>query len=272
MAQAKAAKRARGALPEGTSGQIAARPSGRLIDGLVDLRAAVHAVEVGKPGADKALVRLCKGLGIDVASGGPAAALARLRGWMDAAAQAEAGAVTRHVPMVMLPDGKGGWRPEAMGCRGKAGVRVTDVWDRMADQGARAGGGVPFSRAQVDVARAYAALTERVAAGGIKLSSLDAVHGGDAKGDFMDAFAADCEALRRLHRRIGAGVSLSVRRVRPSERGSRWNIRDRALVDMVCLGGRTLSEVLQAHGWSVYDGSRRAARIALCGALDRMGD
>lgn len=272
MAQAKAARRARGALPDGTSGQIAARPSGRLIDGLADLRAALRAVEVGQRGADVALVRLCKDLGIDVAAGGDGAALARLRGWISAAAQAEAGAVTRHVPLVMLPDGKGGWRSDEVGYRGKAGVRVTDVWDRMTDQGARAGGGVPFTRAQVAVARDYAALTERVASGGIKLSSMGASCGGGAARDFMDAFAADCEALRRLHRRIGGGVSLSVRRVRPSERGSRWNIRDRALVDMVCLGGRTLTQVLEAHGWSVYAGSLRAARVALCGALERMGD
>jgi hypothetical protein len=181
------------------------------------------------------------------------------------------GEVVPFVPTVMLPDGQGGWKSVEMGYRGKSAIRMADVFDAMADQGARAGGAAPFTAAQIDVGREYAAITERVANGGLKLSSI----GGGASGtggrrDFMDAYAADCETLRRWHRRIGTGVSLQVRRLRPSERGSRWNITDRTLVDMVCLGGKTLSEVLVAHGWSVYDGSRRAARGALCDALDRM--
>ena len=73
MAQAKAAKRARGSLPDGTSGEIAARPSARLIDGLAELRAAVRAVECDQPGAARHFVKLCGSLGIDTASGGPQA-------------------------------------------------------------------------------------------------------------------------------------------------------------------------------------------------------
>lgn len=271
MAQAKAAKRVAGALPDGTSGEIVARPGLSLVDALADVRRAVRAVEEDRPGAAGGLLRVCASVGIDTKRGGPAAALSRLRGWIAAAETAEGVAVVGYVPQVMLPDGAGGWRAEAMGYKGKGAVRVADVWDVMSDQSGRAGGGALFTVGQVEIARAYAAVTERVASGGVKLSSLGAGGGGVAARDFMDLYAADCELLRMMHRRIGAGVSLHVRRVRPSERGSRWNIRDRALVDMVCLGGRTLGDVLQAHGWAVYDGSRRAARAALCGALDRMG-
>ena len=58
--------------------------------------------------------------------------------------------------------------------------------------------------------------------------------------------------------------------VRPSARGSRVTITDRAVVDMVCLRDMTLDAVLGAHGWSVCREYRQALLATLVGALDRM--
>jgi hypothetical protein len=86
----------------------------------------------------------------------------------------------------------------------------------------------------------------------------------------MDAYLAVGRELDRLHGRIGLGQALVLRRVRPSQRGSRVGISDRSVVDMVCLCGMTLGQVLEAHGWAVKGEYRDGVRIALCGALDRM--
>lgn len=175
-------------------------------------------------------------------------------------------------PMVAVPTGDDGWAFVEHGYKGKVGARIGDVFDAMADQAAKAGGPVPFTGGQIDTARRYHAITERVSAGNIKLSSVEGRGGGGDGRDAMDTYAACCETLRRYHRAIGTGVSMAVRRVRPSARGGpgRRNISDRALVDAVCLGGMTVTEALSAHGWSNRGGNIQAARQALCGALDRM--
>ena len=87
----------------------------------------------------------------------------------------------------------------------------------------------------------------------------------------MDAVLRDREEIERLHRRIGTGSAMVVRRIRPSQRGSRVSISDRRLVDMVCLEDRAVSDVLKAHGWSVLGETSRAVAKALGQALDRMG-
>lgn len=182
------------------------------------------------------------------------------------------GSVASWVPRVAVPRGDEGWDFVEHGYKGKVAARVGDVFDTMADQALKAGGGLPFTVAQVETARHYHAITERVSSGNIKLSSVEGRVGGNDGRDAMDAYAADCDALRRYHRQIGAGVSMAVRRVRPSTRGGlgRRNISDRALVDAVCLGGLTLTEALRDHGWGNRGGNIQAARRALCEALDRM--
>lgn len=127
----------------------------------------------------------------------------------------------------------------------------------------------PFSSGQVAMARRYRALVESHSAGGMKCSTLDGSGGGDGAG-FMDAYLAEGDELLRLWRAIGPGVAMPLRRVRPSARGSRISIKDRALVDAVCLAGRSISEVLRAHGWADKGEYRAAARVALAAALDRM--
>ena len=40
---------------------------------------------------------------------------------------------------------------------------------------------------------------------------------------------------------------MTLRRVRPSKRGTKAGITDRRIVDMVCIAGMTLAQVLEAH-------------------------
>lgn len=137
----------------------------------------------------------------------------------------------------------------------------------------------PFTPAQVSVARDYRDMTERRAAGGLRCASLEtAGRGTGAGGEFIDAYVAEGLRLAAFHRRIGQGTALSVRRIsslrriRPSERGphKRRLITERALVDAVCLGGKTLSAVLKAHDWPKTSAYLDTLRKALAGALDRM--
>jgi hypothetical protein len=132
----------------------------------------------------------------------------------------------------------------------------------------------PFSWHQVDIARRYAALFESHSAGGVRCASLEAGRGGSGGGSFIDAYIAEGDQLGLLWSAIGSGVAMSVRRLRPSQRGdgqvTAGLIRDRTVVDCVCLHGLTLSEVLARHGWSGKGAHRNALRVALCGALDRM--
>ena len=128
----------------------------------------------------------------------------------------------------------------------------------------------PVSPGQVQVGRDYATLTERVSASGLKCSSLEAQRaGGSGGGDREEAMLRDIQQLRVFHARIGNGLAKEVRRIRPGglKRRAIWV---RVLVDQVCIGGMTVSDVLEAHGWAVDAKSRDALRRALCAALDRM--
>ena len=150
-------------------------------------------------------------------------------------------------------------------------LHVADAFDVMAGSAARNGSGPAFTPTQVAMGRHYRALYERHASAGVKCSSLEtATDGGGGQGSFIDAVLRDREELTKLHIRIGSQVSLQVRRVRPSARGSRVQITDRALVDAVCLHDKTISDVLRDHGWAKYGNTVKAAQAALAGALDRM--
>jgi hypothetical protein len=164
------------------------------------------------------------------------------------------------------------------GMRRVAGRRLeeADVFDLMLAQAARRHGDsegpvvMPFSWGQIAIARHYRALVERHEAGGVKCASLEGGRAGGSGGDFMDAYLAVGREIDVLRARIGMGSALVLRRVRPSERGSRASITDRALVDLVALGNMTLDGVLARHGWVVKGVYRAGLRVALAGALDRM--
>jgi hypothetical protein len=128
----------------------------------------------------------------------------------------------------------------------------------------------PFTPGQVQVSEDYRALVERHEAGLVKCSSTEAGRGGvGGSGLAIDRFIDDGRFLDVLRIRIGDGVAMSVRR--NMDRGNgRKAITMRALVDQVVLVGRDFSFVLARHGWQADGKNRKALRLALCGALDRM--
>lgn len=128
----------------------------------------------------------------------------------------------------------------------------------------------PFTPGQIAVGRDYRALVEWRSGSCIKCASLEGGRSGGQGGLFIDTFLDQGKWLITLRGRIGSGSGLALRRVRPSARGSRASIPDLALVDMVLLHDRTLSDVLRVHRWVKSTANLSAARQALCGALDRM--
>lgn len=168
--------------------------------------------------------------------------------------------------------GQDKWAEKEGGFAGWNPIRQADVFDLMEASARRRSEPAPFTPAQIAVARHYRALVERHDAGGIKCSALDGRTSGGTGRDFMDAYLSEGREIEAMRRRIGTGVALAVRRIRPSARGGaeRRGIPDRALVDMVCLGDRSLSDVLKAHGWATFGDNRKALVQALSAALDRM--
>ena len=183
------------------------------------------------------------------------------------------GPVQRFQPHVLLPDGKGGEKVVRLGYRDRHALRRLDVFDAMAAQARRAKAKLPLTVAQVEAGRTYALVAERVAASGLKLSSMEG-GGGTGGGDVAEARLADADRLRRMQGRIGTGLAMELRRVRPSKRGesgkARRNVSDRQLVDAVCLGGMTPAAVLREAGWTVDSHHRKLAMAALARVLDAL--
>lgn len=160
---------------------------------------------------------------------------------------------------------------------GRLRMEEADVFDAMMkdarDRAARRNNDAftpPFTPGQIAMARHYRALVERHDTGGMKCSSLEAQRGDGSGGAFMDAFMDEGREIARIRARIGNGQAMALRRIRPSSRGSRMAISDRTLVDMVCLEGLTLTEVLAHHGWAKSAKVLNCIREALCAALNRM--
>lgn len=170
--------------------------------------------------------------------------------------------------------GRGGGVARPAGHAGRQTLAATDVFDRMSERARQRAGDGPFvpplTHGQVAAGRMYRDLVERHSAGGVKCSSLEAQTGGGGSGGFMDAHIHLGRQIDAMRGRIGAGAAMVLRRIRPSQRGSRATITDRALVDAVCLRDMELGQVLRAHGWSTRACMREALRSALAGALDRM--
>lgn len=185
-------------------------------------------------------------------------------------------------PNVVMPDEKSrtGYKVEATGWRGFKAARAIDVFDTLAqreDTRARKEGRdpvQPFSKAQVTVARRYRDLVEQHDAGGMRCASLEARGGGGGSsgGEFIDAYLATGNEIQQLRQRVGTGAAMVVRRVRPSARGKATAsiIRDRDLVDAVCLHGKSFRDVLDGHGWAIKGQNIQKLSDALKAALDRM--
>ena len=190
-------------------------------------------------------------------------------GWLIPAAPAR-GAFEVFMPQAIVRGSEGIIEPT--GHAGRHAVRAADVFDRMLVSARRRKQDAPLTPGQVAIGRCYRDLAEILASDGTKLSRLDASFGGGDSGSWMDRRLELSERLATLRRRIGTGAAMSVRRIRPSDRGDdqRGPIMDRVMVDMICLEGRTLDQVLKAHKWVLNGRNRKALSHALCGALDRM--
>lgn len=163
-----------------------------------------------------------------------------------------------------------GYEPQHVGFEGRDAARAADVFDTMVLQARRRGGNDPLTPAQIDAGRRYGALVERHSSVGLKCVSVEAQDRGSqgsGGGSYMDAVLAEGDAIRRMEAAIGTGYALEVTRNRG---GNRRSITIRALVDMVCIEGLSVTDVLTKNGWAAYGGVRSRAYDALGTALDRM--
>lgn len=175
--------------------------------------------------------------------------------------------------MASYPKGDDGFEVKPSGFMGRKTLQRADSFDVMAAKAARHKKPAPFSPSQVAMGRFYRDLVEKHASAGMKCSSMESLSqrgSGSDGGGYMDAVLRDSARIAALHKRIGDGSALVVRRIRPSARGSRVSITDRRLVDIICLEEGTMSDVLRAHGWSVKSDHIKALTQALREALDRM--
>ncbi|MBU2868964.1 hypothetical protein [Pacificibacter marinus] len=160
-----------------------------------------------------------------------------------------------------------------------------DVFDKMHGQALKAHAKVkaknkdavftePFNAGQVSIARHYAALNEGLQSGDMRGTSYgERVSGGGDGTDAVVLRLAARQEFEALERKVGRGVAMPMRKVRPSKRGAGGvskMITDLDAVRAVCLLGLSLSEILRKYGWTVSSRNSAALRAALRAALDRM--
>lgn len=173
------------------------------------------------------------------------------------------------------------------GYEGRSMLKCADVFDLMDQQARRvfarrksqdadAVYEEPFNAGQVSVARHYAGLFEGLECGQIGGSAFsDRVSGGSGGLDAVDLRLAARQEFKGLEDKIGRGVALAMRKVRPSKRGDGRvckSITDIDAARLVCLHGKSLTEVLRKYDWTVSTLNLRALRAALRGSMDRMQD
>ena len=130
------------------------------------------------------------------------------------------GAIRVFQPMSLFPDGKDDWVARPSGYRGRSAMQRADVFDVMAAKAASNGKPPPFTRDQVAAGRYYRDLVERHACAGVRCSSVEALRsGGGGSGSFIDAVLRDREEIERIRRRIGSGIAMAIRKIRPSRSG-----------------------------------------------------
>lgn len=163
-----------------------------------------------------------------------------------------------------------GPRQRRDGWMGRDAARAADAFDLAQAQSDRRCGAARqllFTERQIDTGRAYAALVERCDGAGLSLSQISGRDGGgkSSASGVSEAVLDDIAALRAVLRRIPAGAAL--RPIRAD--GAARIITHRDLVDMFCLGGKTVAQVLAARGWNPRAPSARKRLMqALCAALD----
>lgn len=172
----------------------------------------------------------------------------------------------------LLPVGTDKVEAVHRGYGGREAIRRADAFDAMLAAAARRKQPAPLTPGQIAIGRRYHDLVELLSADGTKLSSLQASRGGPDGRDWMDRRLELSAELDGMRKRIGSGVAMSVRRVRPSARGGieAKPIQDRTLIDGLCLRGMGIKAILKAHYWSDFGGNQKALVAALSATLDRM--
>ncbi|MES2753792.1 MAG: hypothetical protein V4659_03930 [Pseudomonadota bacterium] len=141
---------------------------------------------------------------------------------------------------------------------------------RHADKGGDAPFVAPFTPGQIAMAHDYRQIVEWRAGSPLRCASLEAGRGGGGgSGLFIDTYIEQGRWLDELRGRIGAGVAMDVRRNMDRGNGRR-PIKVRTAVDLLILGDRDLSAILRRHGWEADGKNRKALRLVICAALDRM--
>lgn len=148
-------------------------------------------------------------------------------------------------------------------------VMVVQARQRHAARGLEGEFVPPFTASQIAVGRAYRDLVEWREGSGLKCASLEAGRSGGGSGLFIDTYISEGYWLSELHARIGAVVIMDVRRNMDRGNGRR-QITARAAVDGLLVSGLDLSAILANHRWQVDGKNRKALRIGVAAALDRM--
>lgn len=179
-------------------------------------------------------------------------------------------------PIAVQPKGERDWDVQHVGHRGRDAARRADVFDVMEEQARRRSGeGYQplFAKGEVEAGRLYATLVERHHAAGVRGISIETMMagraGGGSAGSFMDAVLAEGRRIDAM--RAAIGPALVFREIRDADgRMLKPALSVRELVDLVCCGDRTLSDVIKGAGRAVKGQTREAVRVCLRDALKRM--
>lgn len=184
---------------------------------------------------------------------------------------------SRVVPQFETVLTESGPRVRAVTAVGFHPVACADAFDRMALRARGRGGEAPlFSVAQVQAGRGYAALTERVAAEGVRCASgeaLAAARGGSGGGrDWIDGVIQRSARLAAMRAAIPVRVVLSPRGMlaHADRMQGQRTVRVRDVVEAVCIEGLVLADVLRRFGWTVATRYRRPVFDGLCEGLDSL--
>jgi hypothetical protein len=165
-----------------------------------------------------------------------------------------------------------GPRARRDGWLGRDAARVADAFDMAQAQSDRARGGAAvalFSERQIDTGRLYCDLVQICDSAGLSLSDMSGRSGG-GKGSaagVSEAVMDQLASLRRMRAAIPAGAALRPIKVD----GAARIVTHQRLVDLFCLGGETLAQILARHHWNPRAPSaRKRLHRALCAALDAM--
>ncbi len=179
----------------------------------------------------------------------------------------------------LIPHGEDEFVAAPTGYGHRSAIRSADIFDRMQAQALRAKRPMPLTPGQVAIGRRYRDLVEILEGDGCKLSNLHSSGGSADGGNWMDRRLELAAELDRLQRRVGHGIALKIRRIRPSMRAireagedPRGLFSDLDIVHRVCVEDWSATDVLRHFRWQLNSRNKKAVAEALSAALMRMID